>query len=298
MRHHDSSLVAMPCREFRDVFLAVDSGAMDLGVVPVENSIEGPVGEVNDLLAETDLRLIAEVQVPIHHCLLALPGTEHSEIKSVYSHPQALGQCRSFVARHGLEPRPFYDTAGAARWLAAERPRAAAVVAGALAADLYGLEVVKEGIEDHAANTTRFLVLSRTGGRSGRKCSLVFTAAHRSGSLLDVLRVFADEGLNLTRIESRPLRRDPGALAFLLDFLGADDVAHVARTFARLPDHTLKFNVLGFYEPAEVPIPARWPGPAMPVCPSAPAAMIVDDVATYCHRDHLPAGSSSRRRSR
>jgi prephenate dehydratase/chorismate mutase len=252
IRAHDASLVPMPCREFRDVFDAVAAGSMDLGLVPVENSIEGAVGEVNDLLVETDLAIIGEVRVPIRHCLLVPAGSDYRELKAAYSHPQALGQCRNFLARHHLEPRPFYDTAGAARWLAAERPQSAAVIASALAAKLYGLEIVKEGIEDHAANTTRFLVLApkSQARHGGRKCSLVFSAAHRAGSLFDVLKVFADEHLNLTRIESRPVRSDPGAFAFLLDFLGPEDDEHVKRALARLPELTLTYKVMGFYDPA------------------------------------------------
>lgn len=251
-REHDPGLVAMPCREFRDVFSLVAGGAMDVGVVPVENSIEGAVGEVNDLLVETDLRIVAEVLLPIHHALLAVPGTDYRDIKVVYSHPQALGQCRGFLGRLHLDARPFYDTAGAARWLATERPQSTAVIASPLSASLYGLEIVKERIEDHAANTTRFLVLARTSGQAtGEKCSIVFSAPHRAGALLDVLRVFAEEGLNLTRIESRPVRSDPGAFAFLMDFLGAEDDEHVRRAFDRLPSLTLNWKVLGFYEPGK-----------------------------------------------
>jgi prephenate dehydratase/chorismate mutase/prephenate dehydratase len=256
VRRLDPALVAMPCREFRDVFGAVGDGAMDVGVVPVENSIEGPVGEVNDLLVETDLRIVAEVLLPIHHCLLVLPDTDYRELQVVYSHPQALAQCTGFLARHRLDPRPFYDTAGAARWLATERPPSAGVIASGLAAELFGLEIVKEGIEDHAANTTRFLALARSAeGRRGAKCSVVFATPHRAGALVDVLRAFTDEKLNLTRIESRPVRSDPGAFAFLLDFLGAEDDEHVARALARLPELTLNCKVLGFYAEAGAPPP-------------------------------------------
>ncbi len=254
IRQYDPTLVAMPCREFRDVFTLVAAGAMDVGVVPVENSIEGAVGEVNDLLVETDLRIVAEVLQPVHHCLLALPGTDRRELKAACSHPQALAQCAGFLARRELEPTPFYDTAGAARWLANERPQAVAVIASRLAAEMYGLEVVEEGIEDHPDNTTRFLALAQTAaGYAGEKCSLVFSAPHRAGALLDVLRVFAAENLNLTRIESRPVRSDPGAFAFLLDFLGAEDDEHVERALARLPDLTLNWKVLGFYPQAGSP---------------------------------------------
>ncbi len=254
IRQYDPALVAMPCREFRDVFALVADGAMDLGMVPVENSIEGAVGEVNDLLVETGLRIVAEVLQPVRHCLLALPGTLPGELKAACSHPQALAQCAGFLARHHLEPKPFYDTAGAARWLAGERTRSVAAIASSLAAEMYGLEIVTEGIEDHPDNTTRFLVLARAAeGRGGEKCSLVFSTPHKAGALLDVLRVFAEEKLNLTRIESRPVRSDPGAFAFLLDFVGAQDDEHVERALANLPHLTLNYKVLGFYKQARRP---------------------------------------------
>ncbi len=251
VRRYDPDLVPMPCREFRDVFAAVADGAMDVGLVPVENSIEGAVDEVNDLLVTTDLHVIGEVLQPVHHSLLAAPGTDPRDLRVVYSHPQALGQCSGFLARHRLEPRPFYDTAGAARWLANERPQSAAVIASPLAAELYGLDVVKEGVEDHPDNTTRFVAIAAgVAERRGEKCSLAFTARHRAGALLDVLRVFAEEKFNLTRIESRPVRSDPGSFAFLLDFLGANDNEHVRRALDRLPALTLDYRVLGFYPPA------------------------------------------------
>ncbi len=254
IRQYDPTLVAMPCREFRDVFSLVADGAMDLGMVPVENSIEGAVGEVNDLLVETDLRIVAEVLQPVHHCLLALPGGDPRELKVVYSHPQALAQCAGFLRRRQLEPNAFYDTAGAARWLASDRPRSVAVIASGRAARLYGLKVLEEGVEDHPDNTTRFLALARTAdARTGEKCSLVFATPHRAGALFDVLRVFAGERLNLTRIESRPVRSDPGAFAFLLDFLGARDDEHVERALASLPGLTLTWKVLGFYAKAATP---------------------------------------------
>lgn len=247
-RRYDAELVSMPCRAFADVFRSVSEGATDMGIVPVENSIEGAVGEVNDLLVETELRIVAEVYQPIHHCLMATPGTRIEDVRTVYSHPQALGQCRTYLASQGFEPRPFYDTAGAARWLANDRPPSSAAIASPLAAWLYGLDVLADRVEDYHANTTRFLVITRNGEPSGGgKCSIVFSAPHRAGALLDVLSVFAEEQLNLTRIESRPVRSDPGAFAFLLDFLGAENDEHVIRALKRVPGLTLNWRVLGFY---------------------------------------------------
>jgi prephenate dehydratase/chorismate mutase len=248
-----NSTVPIPCLEFADVFSGVANHDFELGMVPIENSIEGSVTEVNDLLIETDLNIVAEAVIPIHHNLLALPGTSHQEIKSVYSHPQALGQCRAFLSRNKLEPRPFYDTAGAARWLAREQQRAAGVIASRLAAELHGLTIIKENIEDHPQNATRFLMLS-TEPATGKanKCTITFSTQHRVGALFDVLRVFAENNINLTRIESRPIRKNPGAFAFLVDFQGSPDNDVVKRALGQIEKATINFKNLGFYQEASL----------------------------------------------
>ena len=133
----------IPCLEFIDVFRGVEEGHFDLGVVPVENSLEGAVTQVNDLLTTTDLKVIGEVKVVVNHCLLSTEATDYREIRVVYSHPQALAQCREFLMRNKLEPRPYYDTAGAAKMLARENPKAAAAIASALCSELYDLEIIK-----------------------------------------------------------------------------------------------------------------------------------------------------------
>ncbi|MCP4679176.1 MAG: bifunctional chorismate mutase/prephenate dehydratase, partial [Deltaproteobacteria bacterium] len=127
----------VPCLEFSDVFNGVEEGFFDFGVVPVENSLEGAVTQVNDLLTTTKLNVVGETILPVHHCLLAAEETDYQEIHIVYSHPQALAQCRGFLERNSLYPRPYYDTAGAAKMIARETPRAAAAIASSLRADLY-----------------------------------------------------------------------------------------------------------------------------------------------------------------
>lgn len=235
--------------DFDDVFDGVEAGILDLGVVPVENSLAGPITQVADRLVDTPLHVVGEVKVPVHHCLLAARGTAASEVRIVYSHPQALSQCRRFLARLAAETRPYYDTAGSAMMLARERPAAAAVIASRLCAELYQLEVVEEHIEDDPSNTTRFLVLSATPGASpsGAKCSVVFATADRPGALSRVLGAFAEAGVNLTRIESRPYRAEPGRAAFFLDFQGdaSDPAVEAAIERARLD--TSFFRLLGCY---------------------------------------------------
>ncbi len=248
-RAYDPALIPIPCKEFYEVFHEVASGKLDFGIVPVENSLEGLVTQVNDLLIETDLKIVGEIKIPIHHSLLALPETEYRDLKVVYSHPQALGQCREFIERHRLEARPFYDTAGAAKMLSEERTEAAAVIASNLCAELYHLEVIQEEIEDHGSNATRFVMLSRDAGHpGGDKCSVIFTLKHEAGSLFNVLKLFSDRGLNLTRIESRPIRNDPGDYAFFTDFEGSDEDETVRQVLKTVEDSAKSYKFLGCYK--------------------------------------------------
>jgi prephenate dehydratase len=227
----------IPCLEFIDVFRGVEEGYFDLGVVPVENSLEGAVTQVNDLLTTTDLKVIGEVKVTVSHCLLATEATDYREIRQVFSHPQALAQCRNFLMRNKLEARPYYDTAGAAKMLARENPRAAAAIASSLCAELYDLEIIKEGIEDGPSNSTRFLLLSREPHPdNGDKTSTIFAVPHEAGRLYAVLKLFADAEINLTRIASMPLRSDPGNYSFFLDFEGSDKDAKVAEVLKKMED--------------------------------------------------------------
>jgi prephenate dehydratase/chorismate mutase len=238
----------IPCLEFMDVFRGVEEGYLDLGVVPVENSLEGAVTQVNDLLTTTHLKVIGEVKVSVNHCLLATEATDYREIRLVYSHPQALAQCRSFLLRNKLEPRPFYDTAGAAKMLARENPKAAAAIASALSAELYNLEIIKERIEDGPSNSTRFLLLSKTASENGGdKTSLIFITPHKAGSLYSVLRLFAEANINLTRIASMPLRTEPSNYSFFLDFEGSKNDANVSAVLSKMADLTLSLKFLGSY---------------------------------------------------
>ena len=238
----------IPCMEFIDVFRGVEEGYLDLGVVPVENSLEGAVTQVNDLLTTTQLKVIGEAKVPVNHCLLATEVTDYREIRLVYSHPQALAQCRGFLMRNNLEPRPYYDTAGAAQKLAREKPKAAGAIASALCAELYDLEIIKARIEDGPSNTTRFLLLSREASENGgNKTSIIFATPHEAGKLYGVLRLFADAKINLTRIASMPLRSDPGNYSFFLDFEGSDKDEKVAEVLNKMEKFTISMKYLGSY---------------------------------------------------
>jgi prephenate dehydratase/chorismate mutase len=245
-RAWDPEAATMPCREFSDVFDSVREGRFDYGIVPVENSLGGIVGPVNSILINTDLKIVAAIDMPISHCLLAVPGADHREIRSAYSHSQALAQCRNFLARNKLEARPYYDTAGAARMIAQERPRDSAAVANRFAAEIYDLDIIKDEIQDSENNRTRFLVIAREGAAErGNKCSAVFSTEDKAGALFKTLEIFAREGINLTRIESVPNK--PGDYAIFLDFDGCDADERVAKAIAGASGVARNFKVLGCY---------------------------------------------------
>ena len=215
-------VASLPCRSFSDVFIAVEQGAADYGMLPIENSLAGSVVQSYELLMEHDLRVRAEVILRVRHRLMAAPGTELSDLKRVKSHPQALAQCERYLARRGLEPVPNFDTAGSARELAQDPEPETGVIASALAAELYGLEILDDEVEDLPFNYTRFFVLGlEDPPRAQRsKTSLIFTTRHYPGALYDSLGEFAQRGINLTKIESRPRRNRPWQYLFYLDFEG------------------------------------------------------------------------------
>ena len=243
-----SDLIPLPCRSFQDVFDGVNEGRLDQGIVPVENSSEGAVNEVIDLLIANDLSVVGEIHQQVSHCLLAAEETDHREIKVVYSHPQALGQCRAFLRRNRLEARPYYDTAGAARMLAVERPSGAAVIASAICEKYYDLKVLKENVQDNSANRTRFLVLSKKrSGVDGDKCTVVFSVKDKSGSLCGVLRVFAADDINMSQIQSRPRKDNPGQYVFFCDFAGSLKDKKVTQALEQIQGRTQTYKFLGCY---------------------------------------------------
>lgn len=245
-RQWNKDFVTIPCTTFNAVFEGVNSGMFDYGIVPVENTLGGIVGPVNELLINTELKIIGAIDLPVHHSLLMLPGTDHREIREVYSHSQALAQCRRFLSRNNLTLVPYYDTAGAARMLAEKRPRGAACIASKLAAQLYNLEILKENIEDSSINRTRFLILAKhETAEDGNKCSITFTTEHKSGTLFNILELFAKSGINLTRIESIP--NEPGNYSFFLDFDGSLKDKKIKTTLEQAEEQTSGFKILGCY---------------------------------------------------
>ena len=242
----------LPCRTFEDIFLAVEEGRADYGILPIENSAAGSINKAYDLLLERDLKIWGEVFLRVRHCLLANPGTKLEDVRWVRSHPQALAQCERFLARHGMEPIPAYDTAGSAKDLAAAPEPGVAVIANALTARLYGLEVLATEIEDLPFNYTRFFILGHEDPpRAERnKTSVVFATRHVPGALYACLGEFAQRGLNLTKLESRPRRNKPWHYIFYLDFEGHWQDPPCAEALIGLLHKATFLKLLGSYPAA------------------------------------------------
>ncbi len=246
---------ALPQRAFSDIFDAVVRGEVDRGMLPIENSVAGSVIAAYDLLLESDLRLEGETFVRVRHCLLALPGTRVEDIRTVRSHPQALAQCERYLAARGWHPEPAYDTAGAAKDLAAQPEEGVAVIASRLAGEIYRLDALDVGIEDYPFNYTRFFVLgnSTPAPAQRNKTSLIFAVSHRPGALYQCLGEFATRAINLTKLESRPRRNRPWEYVFYLDFEGHAGDPNCREALLGLLDIAAFVKVLGSYPAAVMP---------------------------------------------
>jgi prephenate dehydratase len=252
-QHLGSQTNTLACPSFHDIFAAVEESRATLGLLPVENSQAGSINQAYDLLLDHDLRVVGEVKFRVRHSLLAVPGARSEEIARVRSHPQALAQCERYLRTRGWEPVPAYDTAGAARQLAAQPEPGTAVIASALAGQIYGLEVLEAGIEDSPDNTTRFFLLGREEPPPGKrnKTSIVFATLHTPGALYNVLGEMASRGINLTKIESRPRRNRPWHYVFYVDLEGHWQDAGVNRALMGLLTRTAFLKLLGSYPAAE-----------------------------------------------
>ena len=247
-----SKVQAKPCRDFRDVFENVKLKTVAAGVVPVENSLEGSINQNYDLFFGYDLKVCGEVIVRIEHCLIVNPGTRMDQIKSVYSHPQALAQCRSYLEKAGWEIVPAYDTAGSVKIIKEEKLLNAAAIASQRAADLYGMQILAKDIADNKENYTRFFVLSdEDSAPTGKdKTSIIFSAKHEPGSLYHALGEFAKREINLTRIESRPTKKTAWEYNFYLDFEGHRTEHKCIEALKALEKYAIFVKILGSYPKA------------------------------------------------
>lgn len=248
---HDPAAQLVPRPTIRAVAAAVEAGQADEGVVPIENSLEGPVTDTLDLLIhETKLRICKELVLPIVQCLLAKPGAAIGDVRVVFSIPQALGQCRRFLDERLSKAQAvaaLSTVAGVEQMRAYEGP--AAAIAPKRAAALYGVRVLAEAIQDNAENVTRFVVLADHDGQptGDDKTSIAFYLEDRPGTLYRVIKEFAERGINLSKIESRPAKQSLGKYVFLVDFNRHREDPVAQDVLQAIAPHTSLLKVFGSY---------------------------------------------------
>ncbi len=251
-RFFGSDAKAVPCKWFSDVFRSVESSETDFGIVPIENSLEGSVTPVYDLFLDSSLKVCGEVILKIVHCLIANPEVELNSVRVVYSHPQALGQCRTFLENLGREIISTYDTAGSVKMIKEKAMFDASAVASERAAVVYKMNILAKNIADNPSNYTRFFILSKEDGLpTGKdKTSIIFSTKHAPGALWKVLGELAKRNINLTKIESRPKKSMPWEYNFYVDFEGHRTETHCAEALEALGTSTSFIKILGSYAKA------------------------------------------------
>lgn len=252
-KYFGNGVKTVPFPDFASVFEAVEKDRVTHAMVPVENSIEGSVAQVNDLLLDHDLSVSGEAIVPVRHFLMAIEGATIETIREVVSHPQALGQCRKFLASHPeWRVTPAYDTAGSARMVSEAKRLDLAAIASRRAASVYGLKILKEDIQSETANFTRFFVLEKNPAPvpGADKTSIVFATKNVPGALYRCLGEFASRGVNLTKLESRPRKNKPWVYVFYADFEGSIDDPNCHAAIGGLLKTGAFVKILGSYKKA------------------------------------------------
>lgn len=237
------------CTDFSDVFEAVKNQEADYGIVPVENSTAGSVHETYDLIMKYRFYMVGAVDLSIHNCLCAPKGVSLDDVKRVYSHPQGLMQCADFIKEHSMSTVKYSNTAAAAKFVSESGEKDAAAICSRFAGEEYGLEILKEDIQISDTNATRFIIISRTLiiSDDADKISLIFSIPHVTGSLYRILGRFSTAGLNLTKLESRPLRQENFSYHFYLDLGGSIHSEQTLSLICALSRELPSFTFLGNY---------------------------------------------------
>ncbi len=247
----------LPCKTFDEAFEAVVQKRATHAVLPMENSIGGTIHRNYDLLVDHDIPITGEVELDVVHCLQALPGTKVADIKIVYSHPQALAQCERYLKDLGVTVEAVYDTAGGAKLVAERRLTDAAALASRRAAEVFGLEVIQEAVQDFEFNITRFFIVGGTPPPDANKTTIVFALPSTPGSLFKALSVFALRDINLSKLESRPIRGRPWEYLFYVDIETRRDELPCARALTQLGEFAKWVRVLGTYKGWEKEKPSQ-----------------------------------------
>jgi chorismate mutase/prephenate dehydratase len=253
IRFFGASTQSQPFESLEEVFNVVETGDTPYGVVPIENSLEGSVSRVYDLMLDSPLMICGEVEIRISHCLIAGANVGLDAIRRVYSHPQALGQCRGFLSHLNCEAIPASDTAGSVAMIKDLGLTDSAAIASARAAEFYGMKIIAREIEDNKHNYTRFFILSREDSppSGDDKTSIVCSVKHEPGTLYESLKAFALRKINITKVESRPTRQRPWEYNFYLEFAGHRQDREASEALKELEKTCIFVKVLGSYPKAK-----------------------------------------------
>ncbi|MBP3206247.1 MAG: prephenate dehydratase [Lachnospiraceae bacterium] len=249
MQYFGENIRSFHVDTFRDAMSAIDEGSADFAVLPIENSTAGIVNEIYDLLVEFENYIVGEQIIRIEHCLLGVPGAQLSDIRTVYSHPQSLMQSAKFLADHPWQQISMQNNAFAARKVADEQDKSQAAIASALAGQIYGLEILKQGVNQSGTNSTRFIIVTnqKIFRKDASKISICFEVPHESGSLYHMLSHFIYNNLNMTKIESRPIEDRNWEYRFFVDFEGNLADSAVKNALRGLRDEARNMKILGNY---------------------------------------------------
>ena len=239
-------------KDFEDVYVALENGEIDYGVLPIENSLTGSINDNYDLIRKYGFYIVGETAVNVSQCLMALPGTKIEDIRQVYSHPQGLAQSSDFLYQHRyIEQRPFQDTM-AAKYVKDSNNPTKAAIASPLACKLYGLEMLKENVQNKKNNRTRFMVISKEliCPKESDKVSVIFTLPHQVGALDNMLQTIKQSQINIDRIESRPIETQYWQYYFYIDFEGNMHEERIQRAINKMKANSTTLKVLGNYKRA------------------------------------------------
>jgi prephenate dehydratase len=242
----------LPCATFEDALATISSGEADLGMIPIENSVAGRVADIHHLLPQSGLFIVGEYFLPVHHQLMAPRGAKLTDIRTVESHVHALGQCRRIIRERGIRPIVSGDTAGAARLIGERGDKSCAAIASRLAADIYGLDILAEDVEDEEHNTTRFVVLAREAkwaaqGSGPLVTSFVFRVRNLPAALYKAMGGFATNGVNMTKLESYMIDGNFFATQFYADVDGHPEDRNLAFALEELKFFSREFRIIGVY---------------------------------------------------
>ena len=248
----NEEIETVPCNSFEDALKLTENGESDYSILPVENSIEGTVGQSIDAITHTKLRAIGEKYFKVEHCLIS--NSNLDDIETVYSHPQALGQCSDFIKSRELKTVPTYDTAGSVKIIKEINDAHSAAIASNDAGNLYNIPIVKEGIENNPNNYTRFLIFSKIHleKETNDKTSIIFSVKHEPGALHHILKEFNENEINLTKIESRPNKNTNWEYNFFVDFLGDSSNSKIKSVLDSIEKNTIFLKIIGSYPIADL----------------------------------------------